>query len=245
MSIVFIHGQLGASKARQHMPMNLAHKNLKFLIGDMSANALAKQAGTNQTTISRGLRKVDWDPDRVIAEKVAKVFRITPHEFLYVDLEERAKSAAGESIRPLKGGLVHIRQLDGFQIPSGTPLSRHDVFDDVLVVKDEWFQFNVGIDPKDARYAIQRDDSLRGDINLGAVVIFDTSANDVHELGEGIYAFTYFGINHIKLIQIPRRGTLLFAGTNRNLNAIMVEGKELEGLKVHGRAMLTLHGKRL
>jgi len=225
--------------------MTLAHKNLNFLIGSLSANQLAELAGTDQTTISRGLKNPRWSPGQRIATGISNALRVTTYDFLYVDLEARAKMAGGEAIKPLQGGLVHIRQLEGFEIPPNTPLSRHDAFDSALVVKEEWFQFNVGIDAKDARYAVQRDDSLKGEIDLGSVVIFDTSANNVEELGEGIYAFTYFGINHIKLIQIPRRGTLLFAGTKRSLNAIMAEGKELEGLQVHGRAMLSLHGKRL
>lgn len=230
--------------ARHYSPMNTAHKNLKFIVGDLSANAFAAQTGMSQSTISRGLRNEDWNPDRDTAQRIADAAKVTLDEFLFSDLAARASSDPEATVRPLKGGVVHIRKLDGFSLPSGGLLERHDAFDH-LEVKEPWFRFHVGMDPKNVRFAVQRDDSMTGEIEIGDVVLFDTAATDVVAEGEGIYAFTYFGVNHIKHIQIPRKGVILFSGTKRSQNSILVEGKELEGLKMLGRAVTAFTVKRL
>ena len=232
----------GVSHSRQDNAMNHLQKNLKFFMGDLSATAFAPRAGVSQPTISRILRDGNWSPESETIEKLASALKVSVSDLLNTDLTPGRHESS--TFQPLKSGLVHIRQLDGFELPSGGLLGRHDAFDH-LDVKEEWFRFHVATDPKHTAFAWMRDDSMTGEIELGDAVIFNTRAIDFEEAGDGIYAFTYFGINRINHVQVLRKGAYLFTGTKRTLNSIMAEGKELEGLKVHGKAVTALKVARL
>lgn len=222
----------------------MLQKNIRYLMGDMSVNALAKISGVKQPTLSRGLKSESWSPDLETLDKVAKALRVSPDDLRFTDIEGARESGRLASARPLESDRVHIALLNGFELPKGGLLDRLSPFDH-LDVSEAWFRFNIAGDPGDVRFAIQRDDSLLGEINAGDIVFINTAATDLEREGEGIYAFTLFGLNQIKHVQVPRQGALMITGTRRSTNAVLLEGKELQGLKVHGRVVAKLALSRI
>lgn len=222
---------------RQYTRMNTLQKNIRHLMGDLSINALAQKSGVTQPTLSRGLKAETWSPDLETVDKLAKVFRVTPDELRFVDFEATQADGNASAPRQQKSDVVHIPMLDGFELPKGGLLDRHSPFEHPIEVSEAWFRFNIAGEPKDVRYAVQRDDSLHGEVNMGDILFINTAATDLAIEGEGVYAFTLYRLNQIKHVQLQGDGSYLITGTRKSTSSILLQGNEVEGLTIRGRVV--------
>lgn len=219
--------------------MTILAKNLKFLMDDqgLSPRDVQKRCpGVSQPTIHRILTVDGYLPRVAAIDNLAEFFGVTAHDLRFTDLE-KADDIGDDRRHQLKAS-VRIRPLAGFGV-KGTGIDRLTPFE-FLDVSMDWFLANLGNDPDHCRFAVMRDDSMRGEIEMGDVVFIDTSIDSVEQGGDGIYAFTYFGISHIKYGQRPKLGELIFKGTKPFLDSIPIEEDEFDGLQIHGRVKAKL-----
>lgn len=227
-----------------HWGMNYLQANLKYLIGrsELTENALALETGVGQSQINRIVKGTIKEPRDQTVRKLADRFQVSVHELKYVDLA--ADTGAGLGLTGSAGALtadvVRIQAVS--DIPSAgvarlNPLATGDAFQ----VLREWLTSMTDAAPSDVKFAHQPDDSMQGEIEKGDVVFIDTSVRTVAT--DGIYAFTYFGMPHIKRGLVVGKDSLRFTGT-RSFNSIPVEGVELDGLEIIGKVFATIGTKR-
>lgn len=223
-----------------HPGMNYLTSNLKFLLAreGMSKNALANAVGMNQSQVQRIASGENQDPKDKTLQPLAARFHLTVHQLKYVDLSADDLESSPDS-RP---GDRMVRIAAATEIPSAgadrlNPLAGFGA----LPVSAAWLALVSEADPADVRFAYQHDDSMQGEIEKGDLVFIDTSVRKV--AAEGIYAFTYFGMPHIKRGLVVGKDSLRFTGT-RSFNSIPVEAEELDGLEIIGKVFATLGPKR-
>lgn len=225
--------------------MNTFAKNLQFLLDkhDLKPARLAREIAVSQPTLQRILAGTRSAGIRTI-DSVAKYFDIEVNNLRFKDLSEN--EADFKTLPHIRSpqAMVRIQALAGFELPSSGPLSRLEAFP-YLDASFTWFQANIGPLPSQIRLAVMRDDTMKGEIEAGDVVFVDTSVTDIEKAGEGIYAFTYFGIHHIKYGQVIKPGKWLFKGTKAFLDSMPVEGNEAEGLVIFGRVVARLRVDKL
>lgn len=220
--------------------MNYLQSNLKFLIDreSMTENALANETGMDQSQINRIIAGKNKEPrDRTI-QPLADRFHLSVRELKYVDLSVDSLEAKPESARAEHA----VRIYAAAEIPSAGAAKLNPLADvGYQDVSAAWLASATDAAPSVVRIAYQHDDSMQGEIEKGDLVFIDTSVKKV--LAEGIYAFTYFGMPHIKRGLIVGKDSLRFTGT-RSFNSIPVEGEELDGLEIIGKVFATLSPRR-
>lgn len=224
---------------RDHAGMNYLKKNVTYLMGARNlanAQALAEAAGPSYSTIYRILNDEDYSPGSKTLDQLAAFFAVPLDDLRRRDITDDPR---------FKRELVHIHLLDGFEIPRGPLYDRYHSFDDPIVLPRSWFQFNVGTNPDKTRFAVKRNESNRGELDIGNIAIVDLEATSVEEWGPGLYAYSYFGVSDIKRISIPRPNAVRISGSKEFLDSVELEGKELEGLVIHGKVVSKLAHSRL
>lgn len=228
----------GGGTPEHYSGMNNLAKNLEFLMQgqELSPREIQRRCGVSQPTIHRILTKDDYKPRLEAIDTLAGLFGVTAHDLRFSDLTEPgALDVPGpRQVRDT----VRIQGLKDFG-PKSKQSDRLSPFEH-LDVSMAWFTAQIGSDPANVRFAVMRDDSMRGEIEMGDVVFIDTTATSIEQAGDGIYAFTYFGISHIKYGQRPKLGELVFKGTKPFLDSIPIEGNEHDGLVIHGRIIAKL-----
>jgi transcriptional regulator with XRE-family HTH domain len=223
-----------------HAGMNFLQSNLKFLLAreELTENALANQVGMDQSQINRMIAGKNREPRDKTLKPLALRFQLSVDQLKYVDL-----SAGGdESIGIAPGAELAVRIYATTEI-AGTGAARLNPLADTgsLLISAAWLALSTDQDPAAIQFAYQPDDSMHGEIEKGDVVFIDTTVKKV--VAEGIYAFMYFGIPHIKRGLVVGKDSLRFTGT-RSHNSIPVEGEELDGLEIIGKVFATLGQKR-
>lgn len=205
--------------------------NVQFLMeqrGLKNAQELADASGVSYTTCYRALNEPNYHGGARTIDQLATYFGVTTDALRWRDLRND----------PLhKREMVHIRVLDGFELPKGPLYERYQWLDDPIALPKSWFAFHVGIDPDRARCAFKRTKSNTGELDIGSIAFIDLDATDVDAWGPGLYAFTYHNTSDIKRITVPRAGALRISGSKESEDTIELEGKELEGFVIHGRVI--------
>lgn len=215
--------------------MNNLAKNLKFLMEGqgLSARDVQRRCEVSQPTLHRILTIDDYRPRMQAIDNLADLFGVTSDDLRFTDLTAPGAIGGGEA-RQVRDS-VRIRELKDFhkRNPGADRLTPFETVD----LSIAWFNAQIDATPENVRFAVMRDDSMRGEIEMGDVVFVDTTLTSVEKGGDGIYAFTYFGISHIKYGQRPKLGELIFKGTKAFLDSIPIEGNEHDGLVIHGRVV--------
>lgn len=249
-----ITGQGQFSYGRQavlhdHARMNFLHTNLKFLIDRVriTENALATETGVDQSQINRMIKEKIREPRDSTIRPIADRFSVSIHDLKYVDLRSKMDTGSeapdsGQVDDRLAGtDMCRIFAATEFPIsPAGrlSPLATSRS----MPVSRLWLASCVDAAPSDVRFAFAHDDSMQGEIEKGDVAFIDTTVKTVES--EGIFAFTYFGVPHIKRGQVVGKDSLRFTGTRPYTNSIPVEGNELEGLVIIGKIFASLSQRR-
>ncbi|WP_074546921.1 LexA family transcriptional regulator [Dyella sp. AtDHG13] len=227
--------------------MSYLQSNLRNFIAarKTSQNAVALEAGISQSTLNRimapgGTRFARDDT----VEALAVCLHVSSHDLKYVDLfaeggEVLPSSADTDS--QATGPGVRILAATEFPRGSASRLSPIGMAQNVMVSR-AWLSLQTDAPAKNVRYAFAIDDSMQGEIEKGDTVFIDTSVQTVET--EGVYAFTYFNVPHIKHGQVLGENSLRFTGTRPSLNSIPVEGDQLKGLVIIGKVFASLSTKR-
>lgn len=232
-----------------HPRMNYLHTNLKFLIDrvPMTENALANETGIDQSQINRMIKGKIKEPRDSTVRPIADRFSVSIHDLKYVDL--RSMIDTGSEVPGTVQADDRLAGADICRVFAATefPLSHAGRLSPLatsrsLPVSRLWLAACVDAAPSDVRFAVAHDDSMQGEIEKGDLAFIDTTVRSVN--AEGIYAFTYFGVPHIKRGQVVGKDSLRFTGTRPYTNSIPVEGDELEGLVIIGKIFASLSSKR-
>ena len=201
-----------------------------------TAQELSDAAGLSYTTSYRVLNIDNYSAGAKALDKLSSYFAVSTDDLRWRDLQQDVRH---------KRDTVLIKMLDGFQLPPGPLYDRYQWLDDPVALPRSWFLFNVGIDPDKARFAIKRTESNKGEIDIGNIAIIDLDATNVEVWGTGLYAYTYHNINDIKRISLPRTGVVRISGSKESEDVTELEGKELEGLVIHGRVVTKIASSRV
>lgn len=231
-----------------HAGMNYLKTNLKFLIdrASVSENALALETGIDQSQLNRMINGKTKEPRDSTVQPIADRFSVTVHELKYIDLRSITDTglqldSASDEGRVASGDTCRVHAAMEFPTPLSGRLSPMAT-SRVMNVSRLWLASCVDAPPSSVRFAFAHDDSMQGEIEKGDVVFIDTTMQTVG--AEGIYAFTYFGVPHIKRGQVVGKDSLSFTGTRPYTNSLPVEGGELEGLVIIGKVFASLGAKR-
>jgi len=220
--------------------MNFLRRNLTYLMGAKNLatpQALAEAAGPSYSTIYRILNDDDYTPGSKTLDQLSAYFSVPGEDLRRKDITNDAR---------LKRDVVHVRMLDGFELPSGPLFDHYHWLDDPIAFPRSWFLFNVGIEPEFARFAVKRNQSNRAELSEGSIAIIDTRATDVEAWGVGLYAYTYHNVRDIKkLTWLPAQNVLRISGSEESKDLTELQGKELEKFVIHGKVLTKITPSRV